>query len=110
MPTDEVIIGEVKPFPNCKPDKEQALKVLEEAAEVFGAWQEYEQYHSQHSVWDYPKVQTAKILKTKMFNEIADVIQACVNLLSAYGATDFAPYVEQCEQRNRDRGRYDANE
>lgn len=34
-----VNIGEVATFPNALPGKEQALKVLEEAAEVFGAWQ-----------------------------------------------------------------------
>lgn len=32
-----VKIGTVKTFPNVIPDKAQALKVLEEAAEVFGA-------------------------------------------------------------------------
>ena len=34
-----VEIGTVQTFPDVKPDKAQALKVLEEAAEVFGAWQ-----------------------------------------------------------------------
>lgn len=33
-----VKIGEVATFPDAKADKAQALKVLEEAAEVFGAW------------------------------------------------------------------------
>lgn len=37
-----VSIGEVATFPGAKADKAQALKVLEEAAEVFGAWQQFD--------------------------------------------------------------------
>lgn len=96
-----VHVGDVKPFPNVKPDNAQALKVLEESAEVFGAWQEWEKYK------DYPSNHIYE--ESDLMKEIADGIQACVNQLSAYGVTDFAPYVEQCEQRNRYRGRYDAN-
>lgn len=32
-------LGHVRAFPGVQPNKEQALKPLEEAAEVFGAWQ-----------------------------------------------------------------------
>lgn len=106
MKMTNVNIGKVKPFANVNPDKEQALKPLEEAAEVYGAWQEYEQYHKRYVVWDYPKAQTAKMLKDKMFNEVADVIQACANLLAAYGVTDFEKLMQDCEERNRARGRY----
>lgn len=34
-----VKLGAVRAFPGAVPDKAQALKPLEEAAEVFGAWQ-----------------------------------------------------------------------
>lgn len=33
-----VRVGAVATFEGVKPDKAQALKLLEEAAEVFGAW------------------------------------------------------------------------
>lgn len=90
-----VHVGDVKPFPNVKPDKAQALKVLEEAAEVFGAWQEWEQAKDNYS-------------KKRLFHEIADVMQACVNLLAAYNVENFHLYVQICEERNRARGRYNA--
>lgn len=94
-----VHVGDVKPFPNVKPDKAQALKVLEEAAEVFAAWQEWEKYK------DYPSEHIYE--ESDLMDEIADVIQACVNLISAYGITDFEVAMTNCEERNRARGRYD---
>lgn len=93
-----VKIGDVLAFPNVKPDKAQALKVLEEAAEVFSAWQELEKYK------DYPSNHIYE--ESDLINEIADVIQACVNLISAYGITDFEVAMTNCEKRNRKRGRY----
>lgn len=80
-----VNIGEVATFPAVKPDKAQALKVLEEAAEVFGAWQAFDDY--------------------ELFYECADVIQATCNLVAAFGVSDFAPYMEECRTRNEERGR-----
>lgn len=82
-----VNIGEVATFPCVKPDKAQALKVLEEAAEVFGAWQAFDDY--------------------ELFYECADVIQATCNLVVAFGVSDFAPYMEECRIRNEERGRFD---
>ena len=35
-----VEIGRVRAFPDVRPDKAQALKVVEEAAEVYAAWQD----------------------------------------------------------------------
>lgn len=94
-----VHVGDVKPFPNVKPDKAQALKVLEEAAEVFSAWQEWEKYEG------YPSNRIYE--ESDLMDEIADVIQACVNLISAYGITDFNLPMVNCEMRNRKRGRYE---
>ncbi len=37
-----VKLGTVQTFAKVEPDKAQALKVLEEAAEVFGEWQQWE--------------------------------------------------------------------
>lgn len=90
-----VNIGEVATFPGAKADKAQALKVLEEAAEVFGAWQEADGY-------DF-----ADFLVEPVLDECADVIQATCNLVAALGATDLAPYMEECRMRNEERGRFD---
>lgn len=93
-----VKIGDVLAFPNVKPDKAQAHKVLEEAAEVFAAWQKWETYK------DYPSNYIHE--ESDLLDELADVIQACVNLISAFGITNFELAMAQCETRNRKRGRY----
>ena len=68
-------------------DKPDAPKALEEAAEVFGAWQ----LNSD----------------TYVLNECMDVVQAVVNLLTALGFTqeDVDMAIERCNERNRERGR-----
>lgn len=90
-----VNIGEVATFPAVKPDKAQALKVLEEAAEVFGAWQVFDDY------------EPPSFFAEAVLDECADVIQATCNLVAAIGVTDLAPYMEECRTRNEERGRFD---
>lgn len=90
-------LGNVKPFPNAKPDKPQALKVLEEAAEVVEAFKQRDPRDETHIGYA-----TANVL-----DEIADTIQASCNLAAALGVTDLTPYLARCEERNRRRGRYD---
>lgn len=100
-----VKIGDVRAFDNVQCDKAHALKVLEEAAEVFGAWQDYEEtredetqsYGKPHD-WTYKS-------SVGLLDECADVMQATVNLVAALGVSDFTPYMRACEWRNRDRER-----
>ena len=89
-----VNIGEVATFPGAKADKAQALKVLEEAAEVFGAWQAFNA--------DQDGNTSAIFL---LLDECADVIQATCNLVAGMGVTDFAPHMDMCRARNEERGR-----
>lgn len=90
-----VRVGAVATFEGVKPDKAQALKLLEEAAEVFGAWQDWDRGT------DFkPKSRIA------VLDEIADVVQAACNLVAAFGVTDFAPYMQDCRIRNEERRRY----
>jgi hypothetical protein len=106
-------LGAVRAFTRVAPDKAQALKPLEEAAEVFGAWQ----------VWDSFDVDSLRELYTPeqlrlfgianrrdLLDEIADTIQACANLAAAIGVDDMTPYLARCEERNRERGRYGEGE
>lgn len=95
-----VLIGEVKPFPNVRPDKAQALNPLEEAAEVFGAWQIADYY-----IGSSDRVML-KVTTDNALDEIADCIVACCNLAHALGCDDLTPYMVACEERNRERGRY----
>lgn len=91
-----VKLTNVRAFPGVQPTKEQTVKVLEEAAEVFGAWQV-------RDVVDEGDIgrSTAYVL-----DEIADTITACCNLAASLGVTDLTPYLARCEERNRRRGRY----
>ena len=89
-------LGNVKPFPNAAPTKAQALKVLEEAAEVVEAFKQRDPRDVTHIGYE-----TAHVL-----DEIADTIQASCNLAAALGVTDLTPYLARCEERNRERGRY----
>ena len=77
-------------------DKAAALKPLEEAAEIFGAWQ---------TMVNQPPSDPAE---ARLADEIADCIQACCNLAARY-RLDMDAAMERCEQRNRERGRYATN-
>lgn len=90
-------LGNVKPFPNAAPTKAQALKVLEEAAEVVEAFKQRDPRDETHIGYA-----TANVL-----DEIADTIQASCNLAASLGVTDLTPYLARCEERNRRRGRYE---
>lgn len=108
-------------------DKQAALKPLEEAAEVFGAWQETEPFNklptacpgafkwcnrchrsivSPFECSEFLFKREREFKKEMFADEIADCIQACVNLADRYGI-DLRAAMERCEERNRRRGRYD---
>ena len=86
-------IPPVRTFQGVEPDKVQALKPLEEAAEAFGAWQRF---------YECPTKTNEKLL----VDECADVIQATCNLMASLGVTDMTDAMRRCEDRNRERGRY----
>mgnify|MGYP000000645655 CR=1 FL=1 len=92
-----VEIGTVQTFADVKPDKAQALKVLEEAAEIFGAWQLWDGLEQDEKGDGFNVI--------CLMNECADVIQATCNLLAAYEITDFTWHMEMCRRRNVKRGR-----
>ena len=94
-----VYIGEVETFKDVEPSKEQALKILEEAAEVFGAWQEWQRTKD----GALPHMSIDKI--RAIMSECADVVQAVCNLVDAFGECAFDDYMEECAERNRARGR-----
>lgn len=81
-----VNIGTVRAFPGVRTDKAQALKVVEEAAEVFSAWEQWSSIEDEG-------------VKDMLVGEIAD----CVTALGVY---DLARAVKEAEVRNIERGRY----
>lgn len=81
--------------------KAQALKPLEEAAEVFGAWQDCDDMRQS-------QIMTARLAyRQDLIDECMDVVQAVVNLLDAEGFTqeDVDAAIERCNARNWERGR-----
>lgn len=93
-----VYIGEVETFKDVEPSEEQALKILEEAAEVFGAWQEWQR--TKDGV--LPHMSLDK--RHAIMDECADVVQAVCNLVDALGEGCFNDAMEECAERNRARG------
>lgn len=81
--------------------KAQALKPLEEAAEVYGAWR-------LHDGIRQSQIMTARrAYRQSLIDECMDAVQAVVNLLDAEGFTqeDVDAAIERCNERNRERGR-----
>lgn len=91
-----------------KPDapKAQALKPLEEADEVFGAWQECDDMRLS-PIMTARRVFRQDLIGQDLIDECMDVVQAVVNLLDAEGFTqeDVDAAIERCNERNRERGR-----
>lgn len=93
-------VFKVEPFTKFVEPKAQALKPLEEAAEVFGAWQA--------SGIDGSGSITPEMREDIVY-ECFDVIQACVNLLESIGTTDEELHeaTSKVYANNIERGRYD---
>ena len=99
----EVTIPPVRCFAHVETSKAQALKPLEEAAEVFVAWQGYDRTKSWGDDWDEYLANNDYLIS--LVDECCDVIQATCNLLYALGVTDLTDAMAACERRNRERGR-----
>ena len=85
-------------FNDVGDDKPQALKPLEEAAETFGAWQEFDGMRN---------VPAWRGKRRDLIDECMDTVQAVANLLAAVGATqgEVDAAIERMDGRNGDRGR-----
>ena len=90
----------VEPFMKFVEPKAQALKPLEEAAEVFGAWQA--------AGIDGSDSITPEMREDIVY-ECLDTIQACVNLFDSIGATEaeLRDSARKVYANNVERGRYD---
>ena len=80
-------------------EKEQALKVIEEASEVYAEWQEVEHELAMGMPHD-------QCLCDDLGYEIADCITACCNLAERY-EIDLKAMLKKVEKSNRERGRYE---
>lgn len=87
-------------FNEVKDSKGQALKPLEEAAEVFGAWQKCDDTR-------YATTTIRWVFREGLIDECMDTVQAVANLLAAVGATqgEVDAAIKRMDERNWDRGR-----
>lgn len=85
-------------FDDVSDGKGQALKPLEEAAEAFGAWQEFDGMRDVPARGD---------MRDDLIDECVDTVQATANLLAAIGATqgEVDAAIKRMDGRNTDRGR-----
>jgi len=92
-------IGTVRTFPitNLLEPVDQALKIMEEAAEVFAEAQKLEKNNYKGDFG-------------KLVMECSDVIMATCNMLHLVGCDNITHIMRACEKRNEDRGRYDVQE
>lgn len=101
---ERVEIGSVAVFRDLESSKAQALKPLEEAAEVFGAWQDVCDCFDDCGSCDHATYRGCVYIGD-LVDECCDVITATCNLLAAFGINDVTEAMRCCEERNRRRGR-----
>lgn len=106
MSTYTIDLGEWHVFDpsHQQADKWQALKVLEEAAEVVEA--------AKQTIAN-ATLQTDQVeARQKLANEIADLLQTTANLCDAYGITETDLIVAQvnCNRKNLERGMFEPGE
>ena len=100
--TDGYLLN-LRAFREVRDDKAQALKPLEEAAEIYGAWQEL----TIHNGMTHDADARRAMLRDYVIDECVDTIQAAVNMLAALtaeqGEIDMA--IDRMNARNDLRGR-----
>ena len=114
-----VYLGSVHPLPASNlDDKEFPKKMLEEAAEVYSAWEDYVEAEAKDD--DEEMMNCLRHIEY----ECGDVIQTCANMLSdvqkaeqeikpfiyKYNVYDARPLMADIERHNREKGRYDVND
>lgn len=87
-------------FRKVEDTKPQALKPLEEAAEIYGAWQKYDDMQ-------YAPEAIRKVFREELIDECMDTVQAVANMLAAVGATqgEVDAAIMRMDERNEGRGR-----
>lgn len=90
----------IRVFNKVNDDKHQALKPLEEAAEIFGAWQ------ARYNMRFVPRGARGAF-RRDLIDECVDTVQAAANMLAAVGATqgEVDAAIKRMDERNGDRGR-----
>ena len=120
-----VTLPPMHPLPHANLDcKDWPLKVVEEAAEVYSAWEQVEELLDSAPDWhdDCYFEDAVRKATNALEAECADVIQTAVNMFwaaektkrsyilgtgSSMTSADMTPVIKAMEQKNKERGRYD---
>ena len=87
-------------------DKEAAVKLLEEAAEAYGAYEHVADLQFlRRTIGAYSET-LEDMAKTDLADELADVVQAACNLAARYDI-DMTAAMARCTLRMLERGNYD---
>lgn len=88
-------------FNKVNDNKHQVLKPLEEAAEIYGVWQELDNMRPTTFKQAWVDIRNCLI------DECMDTVQAVANVLAAVGATqgEVDAAIKRMDERNEDRGR-----
>lgn len=88
-------------FRKVEDAKPQVLKPLEEAAEIYGAWQKYDDMRRS------PMMIVRRGLRNDLIDECLDTVQAVANVLAALGTTqgEADAAIRRMDERNEGRGR-----
>ena len=95
-----VRVGSVRRFDLVSSFKPQAIAPLERAADAYQAWKAWKiaaRHGADGAMTD--------MLRRRLLDACADLIQATLNLVAALGVEDFRPWMKACERRNRERWR-----
>lgn len=100
MQSKWVQMGSVRRFDLVSSFKPQAIAPLERAVDVYQAWKAWK-----IATWQGADDSMTDMLRRRLLDACADLIQATLNLVAALGVEDFRPYMKACERRNRERER-----
>ena len=96
---------DVSTFQTDCTDKEQAVKLLEEASEAYAAWQILDDALGGDESDGFTR-ELVDAERERLADELADTITACANLAERYGL-DLQAALWRVERKNRERGRYE---
>lgn len=87
-------------FRKVEDSKPQVLKPLEEATEIYGAWQKYDDMQ-------YAPESIRKVFREGLIDECLDTVQAVANVLAAIDTTqgEVDAAIRRMDGRNGNRGR-----
>lgn len=101
-----VHVGDVATYAHASCSRAQALKVVEEASEVFSAVEVLAAVTNEPSArGGMSKADAVDLYRAHVIEEAADVITAICGLLESMGVRNMQPHLDACKLYNESLGR-----